>query len=44
MAEISSDDCVLTAPWVPTGIKNGVLIFPCAVSIIPERAEEFLSK
>jgi hypothetical protein len=30
----------LTVAWVPTGIKQGVLIFPRGVVKTPSRAEE----
>jgi hypothetical protein len=29
----------LTAPWVPTGIKIGVGITPCSVTMDPARAD-----
>ena len=37
--EISLGDKVLTAPYVPTGIKTGVLIFLLLIEIVPALAE-----
>ena len=37
--EISLGDKVFTAPYVPTGIKTGVLIFLLFIDIVPALAE-----
>ena len=37
-ARTSAGSSVLTVPFVPTGMKAGVRISPCAVRITPARA------
>ena len=41
---ISFEDCVFTAPWVPTGKKQGVVILPRLVCNSPVLADVLISK